>query len=360
VNERKWHKIERGIFRRAGSRWLWIRFYHRGKEYRESTKTDSLVLARKRLKQCHGKVGRGKFLGAVEEKVKFENLCELIRTDYRLNERRSVPRLEGSLKHLGAAFGLDRAIDIGTDRIERYKLDRKNDGAATATINLELAALKRAFTLAVEAEALSRAPHIEMLDVDNTREGFLEHADWLALRAVLPEDLRDPVSFLYFSGWRDGEMKHLEWRNVDFEGRVIRLPSTKSKNKKGRLLPLSGELAEIIERAHINRRLDCPFVFHRDGRQIKDYRIAWNTARHKVGLNRLLVHDLRRTAVRDLLRGRPRGGEKAVMAVTGHKTRAVFDRYNIIAEEDIADTIARRDEYLRTRPTERKVAKLEK
>jgi hypothetical protein len=78
------------------------------------------------------------------------------------------------------------------------------------------------------------------------------------------------------------------------------------------------------------------------------------------GLDHLLVNYLRRTAVRNLMRGGPPGGEKAVMAVTGHKTRAVFDRFNIIAEEDIAETVARRDEYLQTRPTERKVVKFPK
>jgi integrase len=99
-------------------------------------------------------------------------------------------------------------------------------------INLERAALKLAFTLAVKRERLSRTPDMEMFDVDNTREGFLEHADWLALHAALPEYLRDPISFLYFSGWRDGEMKSLEWRNVDIEGHVIRLPRLNRKTER--------------------------------------------------------------------------------------------------------------------------------
>jgi integrase len=76
----------------------------------------------------------------------------------------------------------------------------------------------------------------------------------------------------------------------------------RSKNRKGRLLPLPGEPRSVIDRAREQRRLDCPFVFHREGRPIKDFRTAWNTACHGLGLGKLLVHNLRRTSVRNLVR----------------------------------------------------------
>ena len=342
-----------GLYLR-GAIW-WIRYSHRGQEFRESSESESETVARRLLTARLRETGRrgGKFLGQAEERVRFDDLAAMLRDNYAIKNRRSAKRLDGALKHLQAYFGTDRAIDITTDRASAYISQRRGDGAAAATINRELAALKRAFKIAVDAERLSRAPKIEMLAEDNVRQGFVEHADFIALRDALPEHLRDPVTFLYLSAWRVSEMKTLEWCDIDRDGGMVRLPPAKSKNKDGRTLPLSGEVAEIIERAHTARRLDCAFVFHVDGWPIRDFRGAWTGAVAKAGLGKLLVHDLRRTGVRNLVRaGIP---ERVAMALSGHKTRSTFDRYNIISSTDLADAVERRDQYLEARPTVRTV-----
>lgn len=79
---------------------------------------------------------------------------------------------------------------------------------------------------------------------------------------------------------------------------VVRLSPAKSKNKEGRVLPLTGELAEVFARAHAARRIDNPLVFHTVG---SGFRGAWTAACTKVGLGKLLVHDLRRSAIRNLV-----------------------------------------------------------
>lgn len=160
------------------------------------------------------------------------------------------------LRYLRGGFALMRAVDITTDRVRAYVTARQEAGASNASINRELAALKRMFTLAVQAGRLATRPHIPMLAEENARQGFLDHGGFLALRAVLPEALRDPVTFLYLSGWRVSEMRGLEWRDVDLPGGVARLRPALSKNKDGRLLPLSGELLDVTERAAAHRRLD--------------------------------------------------------------------------------------------------------
>lgn len=198
-----------------------------------------------------------------------------------------------------------------------------------------------------------RKPHIPMLEESGPRQGFVEHAEFIALRDALPERLRDPITFLYLSGWRVGEMKSLEWANVNGDRSRVYLSPEKSKNQEGRTLPLSGELAEVFGRAHATRRIDSPLVFYTVG---KDFRGAWAAACTKAGLGKLLVHDLRRSGVRHMVRsGTPEG---VVMALSGHKTRSVFERYNITSEADLVEAVERRDQYLSTRSTERKIVPL--
>ena len=277
------------IFKR-GEVW-WVAYSHRGHEYRESTKTAGTkgeTLAGKLLKKRIGEIGRGRLIGPNEEKVTFEAMAKDLVNDYKNNGKRSVRSAELSVRHLHGFFALDRAVDITTDRIRAYIADRQSTDAANASINRELSALKRMFTLAVQAGRLATRPHIPMLDEENARQGFVDHESFLALCNALPDYLQDPVAFLYYASWRVSEMRGLEWRDVDLPGRVIRLRPELSKNKTGRVLPLSGELLEVIARAADRRRLDCPSVFHVDGQPIGDFRKAWWKACITVGLGAMV------------------------------------------------------------------------
>lgn len=329
----------------------WIAYYHRGREHRESTHTTGTkgeTLAGKLLKKRLGEIGRGHLIGPQEEKVTFEDMAADLERDYTMNGRRSAKTLQYQLRHVRAGFALMRAIDMTTDRIRAYVTQRQAEKAANATINRELAALRRMFTLAVQASRLSSRPHIPMLEEHNARQGFLDHGSFLTLRDHLPDALKDPVTFLYFSGWRVSEMRGLEWRDVDLTGHVVRLRPELSKNKDGRVLPLNGELLEVMERANGQRRLDCVNVFHIGGEPIGDFRGSWKTACESAGLAGLLVHDLRRSAIRNMVRaGIP---ERVCMALSGHKTRAIFDRYNIVNESDLTSATERLHHHLSEQP----------
>ena len=351
----------------------WIAYYHRGKEYRESTKTTTEKAAIRLLKKRLGEMGRGKLIGPSEERVTFEDLVTDLKRDYSINHKRSAKTLGYQLKHLCKSFALMRAVDITTDRIRAHALERQATGAKNATINRELAALRRMFSLAVQAGRLSARPHVPMLEENNARQGFLDHGSFLALREALPKTLKDPVTFLYLSGWRVSEMRGLEWRDVDRAGHVIRLRPELSKNKIGCVLPLSGELLDVIERTAGRRRLNCPWVFNVAGNPICDFRGAWRSACIAAGLGALfptgktpskgkqqlayqglIPHDLRRSAIRNMVRaGIP---ERVCMALSGHKTRAIFDRYNIVSESDLTSAAQRLHQHLRDQPKESRVA----
>ncbi len=334
----------------------WIAYSYRGKEYRESSRSESESQARKLLKKRIGETSVGAFIGPNEERLTFEGMADMLLTDYQINGKRSVATLRGLIRHLSGAFGMTKAVDITADRIAAYIAHRQREGAANASINRELAALKRMFTLAVRARKLSHAPYVAMLAENNARQGFVDHPGFLAVRDALPAHLKDPITFLYFSGWRAGEMKALEWRDVDLDGKIVRLRPEVSKNKDGRVLPLAGELLEVVERARVKRRPDCPFVFHDDGQPIGNFRKAWRTACRAAGLNEILVHDLRRTAVRNMVRAGV--SDRIAMALSGHKTRSIFDRYNIVSESDLVAASERLQAHLGAQATEPKVSPL--
>lgn len=331
-------KAKRGagsIYLRGGT-W-WIRYSHNGKEHRESARTDSERKAQAFLTAKIQATGRREWVDPSKtRRLTFDDLAKAVRADYVEKRRRSTQRLEGSLKHLEAYFGLDRTADITEARVRDYKRQRCAAGAAGGTVNRELAALTHAFRC-----LKLTPPPIEMYEEADPRQGFLEHTDWIKLRDALPPYLRDPVTFLYLSGWRLREMTGLEWSEVRAD--EIELPVSKSKNKKARKLPIEGELADVMARAAAARRDDCLFVFHHAGRQIRSFRGAWAKSCKSALARKLLVHDLRRTAVRDMSRsGVP---DTITMQLTGHKTRTVFDRYNISSTDDLAAALRRRDAY---------------
>ena len=365
---------------------FWIAYYHRGKEFRESSHSETEAQAKKLLKKRLGEVGRGRLIGPIEEKVTFEEMSQDFLRDYEINGMRSLSAARLSVRHLRAFFALDRALDITTDRVRSYISHRQDEGASNGSINREIAALKRMFSLAVQAVKLSSKPYLPSLEENNARQGFLDHGSFLSLRENLPDYLKDPVTFLYLSGWRVSEMRALHWRDVDLAGKVVRLRPEISKNKNGRLLPLTGELLEIIERARTGRRLDCAFVFHINSKPLGDFRKAWQTACVAAGFGRFvederptvqlesltqldedhakeilkrrrhgrkkyvgtIPHDLRRCAIRNMVRaGIP---ERVAMALSGHKTRSVFDRYNIVSEADLAQGAERLHAHLQKQP----------
>ena len=191
-------------------------------------------------------------------------------------------------------------------------------------------------TLAVHWGWLDTVPGFpDRLRENPPRQGFFEHPEYLAVRAHLPAPWQDILDLAYYSGWRKNEILGLTWDEIDEAGGVIRLSPARSKTLVGRILPMSQPIAEALARRRARRDPDSPLVFHRDGIPIRRWRTAWRTACQAAGVPTRFLHDCRRTAARNLIRASV--PERVAMLLTGHKTRAIFDRYNIINEQELLE-----------------------
>jgi len=343
-----------GYIYQRGPVW-WIRYSVHGKDFRESSGSEKDTDAMRLLKSRWQEVGRGRFIGPSADRVMMDDLLDALEVNYTINGRRSLGTLKGRIWHLRAAFGNMRAMDVTEERIERYKLARLQEKTRRgkrlvkpATVNRELAALRKAFRLAVKQKRLGAAPSIELLAENNVRQGFVEAKDFETIVSKLPGHLQDPARFAYVTGWRSGEVKTLEWSDVNRDAQTILLRSENSKNGEPRMLPLIGGLSEIIERCWAKRTIQnadgstalARFVFHQgDGQKLGDHRKAWKAACTAAEMPGLRLHDLRRSAVRNFDNN---GVSQAVgMMITGHKTAAVYRRYRIVPENDIREALAR-------------------
>jgi integrase len=264
----------------------------------------------------------------------FDIMANAYLEDYQLQRYRSLTTARGRVEHLRSVFGGQPAAMIKADAVREYQLTRRREGAEAATVNRETSALSRMFQLAIRRGLLERMPLFpKRLQENPPRDGFFEHDEYLKVRACLPGPYQDVLDFAYYSGWRRMEILGLTWDEVDLRGGVIRLTPRRSKTKTGRVLPISAPVQQVLTRRQSERRIDDARVFRRDGVTVRAWRTALRDACRKAGVPHRLLHDCRRTAARNLIRaGVP---ERVAMLLTGHKTRAIFDRYNIVNEQEL-------------------------
>lgn len=327
----------------------WVQYYANGVQHRESSHSEEREVAERLLRKRQAEIEADTFLGPAARRLRYEQMRDGLVADYEVNKRKWLRRKEdGSrymteLSHLDGFFAGRRAANITTDAIRRFIAKRQEKGAANGTINRSLALLRRMFWLAVEDGKLRSVPHFPMLKEAPPRRGFLEHSDFKRLRQELPEYLRALSTPAYYTGMRLGKILGLRWDNVDFQTNEIRLDPGTTKNDEPRTNPLIGELSDML-RIELEKDPDAEFIFAREGQRIGSFRKAWKSACKRAGLNGLLFHDLRRTGVRNLVRaGVP---ERVAMAISGHKTRAVFERYNIVSGRDLKEAANRLESYL--------------
>jgi len=350
------------IYKLKGTRFWWISYYSGGKRRAESSESTRKGDAERLLAQRLGDKARGVVVAPGVGRITFEEAAQAVLDDFRANGKRSIDVVERRIeKHLAPAFGGRRMAGISVAHVAAYTAKRKGDvvvvrkarkeedgtdvpavtrPVSNGEVNRELQVLKRMFNLAVQQGRLLSRPHVAMLREDNVRTGFFEPDQLAAVVRRLPLELGAVIRFAAVTGWRvPSEVLLLQWKNVDLRAGEVWLDPGATKNREGRTWPLTAELRAVLEaqwaeheRLRTGGRL-CPWVFHRDGERIISLHRAWRTACRGAGCPGRIPHDLRRTAVRNLVRaGVP---EAVAMKLTGHKTRSVFERYNIVSSGDL-------------------------
>jgi len=309
------------------------------------------------------------------ERLTFDTAAKNVVDDYTANGRNSVGLQRRIRLHLRPAFGGRRMAGITSADITSFIAKRQGDTIVTrkahsianedgtttdveavtkpvsnAEINRELQLLKRCFSLAIEQGLLAMKPKIKMLEESPARSGFFEREQYESVLAHLPAEIRPVITFAYVTGWRiSSEVLPLEWRQVDFDAGEVRLDAGTTKNKAGRVFPMTEDLRTCLQAQHAeHERLKkagqiSPLVFFRlvdhrgkpEPKQITSFTKAWRNACHAAGCPGRIPHDLRRTSIRNLVRaGVP---ESVAMKMSGHKTPSVFRRYDIVSGDDLRE-----------------------
>jgi integrase len=277
---------------------------------------------------------------------------------------------------------ISSASEIDTDQIKKFQKDQREKGLSNGSINRSVSALRRMFNLARRESKLRNLPYFPTLRENPPRKGFFEKGDYEKLAAALPDYARLPLALGYFTGMRKGEVLGLRWEQVNLLKGAITLFAGETKNGEGRVVPIVAQLRTLLSERYVKRDKSCPYVCWRlDKRghadRIKGLRKVWESHCVKLGLGKMeptvdpatgevlydkprsdrrsakpkvklayvgkTFHDLRRSAVRFLVRaGVP---EKVAMGISGHKTRSVFDRYNIVSGSDLDAAALKMAEY---------------
>jgi integrase len=339
----------------------WIGYWRNGKCFAESSKSQQMADALELLKQRQGEIVTGRFAGGAAN-VRVGDLLEAVVEDYRQNERRSLLVTEQRMRrHVSPFFAKLRAAKFETGHAKNYIKKRASQDASNATINRELAILKRAFRLAARSDPplVGHVPYIPTLKENNVRTGFVEDEQYLALRHQLPEYLRLLLVIAYYTGVRKGELLKIGKEQVDRKAAQIRLNPGETKNDEGRVLPIYGDMGPWLEIQLATLDVNfpgCRWLFHENGRQILSFRKAWASACERAKVPGQLFHDLRRSAVRNMERaGIPRS---VAMKISGHKTEAVYQRYAIVSARDMREAGAKLNRFFEEQRTTAKTTTL--
>jgi integrase len=349
-------KGEGGLFKVSGSRFWRAQYNSNGKIIRVSTGESVKQRALAVLQRLMADTARGLPPLPDAHKIRYGDLRRGLIADYTAKGNRSLTTTAdgedyiNGLKQLDEFFGFGPdnpgppVTQITTDTSRDFAQKRRADGVGTAMVNRSLSCLRRMLRIAHEDNKLQFIPKIRLLKEPPARKGFLEQKKFDELIGLLPTHLRPLIMLLYYCGVRVNEARQIEWPQVNLDARIIRLEEEQTKTEEARVIPLPSVLVMVLRE-----------IEPKTGRVFSDVnlRVEFEKACNACGLGKrtkmepkdedgfvwykykgLLLHDLRRSAVRNL---RKAGiNESVIMKISGHKTAEVFRRYNIVSTDDVS------------------------
>lgn len=310
-----------------------VKYYVKGKSHTVSAKTtnydEAVLFLRNRLAESSTYPEHHDMI----DRVRMGHLFELLIESYVAKGNRSLGEAKLRVKkYLHERLGHMLAKDFGSRAIREYVRRRKTEDAAPATINKELALIRRSMRLGAQEDPplVARVPYFEMLPVDNARSGVLSWEQYRDVIRLLPKHARLATVIAYYTGARRGEILSIRREDVDLKARRILRPASATKNKTARYLPIYGDMVAELEMA-MEEKTKCPYLIHYRDERVLEFKHSWETACKAAGAEGALFHDLRRTAVTNMIEAGL--SEREAMEISGHKTRSMLDRYHIVSSQ---------------------------
>lgn len=333
-----------GLVKR-GKYWC-MRFTYQGRQVRRSTGTADRRLAEAILGKVRAQIIEGRFFETLEEKTRtFDELMERYLTEHAA--QKSEPRhYHGYAKNLTAFFGGRTLSEITPKLIAEYKALRYAAGLKPASINRELASLKKAFNLAVREWEWCRENPVSKVSMErenNKRDRWLSVEEETPVLQGCAPWLHELVMFALHTGMRMGEILELTWRGVDFNRRTVMV--VRSKNGERRTIPVNETVLSVLRQKNKVRslRTDLVFCSHvftpiESGHLRRSFRLALG----KAGIDDFHFHDLRHTFATRLVQA---GVDLyKVQRLLGHKSPIMTQRYAHHYPESLRDGVEMLDQ----------------
>jgi integrase len=284
-----------------------------------------------------------------EAKMTFRELTDWYLDLEKVKSMSYFPTLKIYLKKFNSEFGNTTVNQIKAVDLENLQAKRKAKGKADSTVDQEIAAARVVIKAGfdndlVGGDTLKVFKKVKRLlkRNSNVRDKIVTPEQFRALLNAAPSHLLAILATGFYTGMRRGEILSLSWSKVDLKNRVIRLETEDAKDRQARIVPICNELYDILET--IPRALHDEHVFLYKGKPIRDIRTGFKKACKDAGINYgrnqrdgFVFQDLRRCF--NTYMRKAGVTEPVITGMTRHSTRAKFDRYSKVDEEDIKHAV---------------------
>lgn len=241
------------------------------------------------------------------------------------------------MKSLLKTFGDYKPVSVKARQIEEYKRLRR-ETVSPSSVNRELALLKHMCHKAVDwgYTKTNPAQTVKLFKEPPGRLRYLLAEERDSLLKECSGMLYAIVTTALETGMRKGEMTRLQWKDIDFQRRMITI--LESKNGESRFVSISDVLLPVLQRLYIERRGSHVFT-KPDGRPYGNWRKSFENACKRAGIEDFRFHDLRHTFASYLVMA---GVDiRTVQELMGHKDIKMTMRYSHLSKAHLLEAVNR-------------------